>query len=173
MENVVGTVEGSGEDAMSIQEKFNIVADNLIAGEKALNEANERISLLEQAMEENKIANKEQQSESNQRIMVLEKVIKQLQHLLELKDPKMASAEAKAESILSEALDSPPVIIKKPNKVVQPAVDSVERDESNLTEESNQTIMNWILWIMILLLIIGILWKVKQSRANSKSSDTL
>jgi len=136
MENVLGTEEGSGEDTMSIQEKFNIVEDNSIAGEKALNEANERISLLEQAMEENKIANKEQLNESNQRIMILEKNIKELQHLLELRSPNIASAEAQ-------------------------------------TEESNQTIMSWILWIMILLLITGLWWKVKQSRDNSKSSDAI
>jgi hypothetical protein len=45
--------EGSSEDTISIQEKFNIVEDNSIAGEKALNEANERISLLERAIKQN------------------------------------------------------------------------------------------------------------------------
>jgi pilus assembly protein FimV len=50
MEVVEGAEEGSGEETISIQEKFNIVEDNSIAGEKALNEANERISLLERAI---------------------------------------------------------------------------------------------------------------------------
>jgi len=169
MEDVAGTEEGSDEETMSIQEKLNIVEDNSIADEKALNEANERVSLLEQAMQENKIANMEELNESNQRIMALEKNIKELQYLLELENSTMASAEAQTENILSEASDTPPVIIEKPGRVVQPPVDSGER------EESNPTIMNWVLWIMILLLIIGLLWKVKQSRAdtNSKSSDKL
>jgi pilus assembly protein FimV len=176
MEDVVGTEEGSDEGTMNIQEKFNIVKDNSIADEMALNEANKRISLLEQAMQENQIANIKELNESNQRIMALEKNIKELQYLLvELKNPTMASAEAQAESILSEASDSPPVIIEKTAGAVQPSVDSAEREESNPTKESNPTIMNWVLWIMILLLIIGIFWKVKQSRAdsNSKSSDKL
>ena len=91
-----------------------------------------------------------------------------MHHLLKLKNITMASTEAQAESILSEASDSPQMVIEKPVKVVQPPVDSVEK------EASNPTIMNWVLWIMILLLIIGLWWKVKQSRTdnNSKSSNT-
>lgn len=176
MEEVVEDAEeGSGEDTISIQEKFNIVEDNSIAGEKALNEANERISLLERTMEENRIANEKDLNVSNQRIMVLEKNIKELQHLLKLKNPTMASAQTQAESILSEASDSSSVIVEKPVKVVQPPVDSVEKEGSNPREESNTTTINRVLWIMILLLIIGLWWKVKQSRAddNSKSSDIL
>ena len=163
-----GVEEGSGEDTINIQEKFNIVEDNLIAGEKTLNEANERISLLERDMEENKIAREKELIESNQRIMALEKNIKELHNLLKLKNLTIASAEAQAESILFEASDSPPMVIEKPVKVVHPPVDSEEK------EGSNPTIMNWVLWIMILLLIIGLWWKVKQSRTdnNPKSSNT-
>lgn len=183
MEEVVedAAEEGSGEDTISIQEKFNIVEDNSIAGEKALNEANKRISLLERAMEENRIANENDLNESNQRIMVLEKNIKELQHLLKLKNPTLASAQTQAENILSEASDSSSVMVDKPVKVVQPPVDLVEKEGSNTTRgsnrtgELNQTTINWVLWIMILLLIIGLWWKLKQSRSddNSKSSDIL
>ena len=164
-----GVEEGSGEDTISIQEKFNIVEDNSIAGEKALNEANERISLLERDMEENEIAREKELIESNQRIMALEKNIKELRNLLKLKNLTMASAEAQAENILSEASDSPPMVIEKPVKVVQPPVDSVEK------EGSNPSIMNWVLWIITLFLIIGLWWKIKQTRAdnNSKSSDAI
>jgi len=169
MEGAEGTEEGSGEDTISIQEKFNIVEENSIAGEKALNEANERISLLQRDMAENRIANEKALNESNQRIVALEKNINELQRLLELKNSTMANAEAQAESILSEASDSPSVIIEKPVKVVQPPVDSVERGGSNPTEESNPTIMNWALWIAILLLIIGLWWKIKETRAYNKS----
>jgi pilus assembly protein FimV len=169
-----GTEEGSGEDTISIQEKFNMVEDNSIAGEKALNEANERISLLERAMEENKIANEKELIDSNQRIMSLEKNIKELRNLLKLKNLTMASAEAQADNILSEASDSPPTAIEKPVKVVQPPVDSVEKEGLNPREESNPSITNSVLWVMILLLIIGLWWKVKQSRTDNKlkSSDT-
>ncbi len=169
MESVVSTEEGSGEDTISIQEKFNIVEENSIAGEKSLNEANESISLLQRAMAENKTANEKALNESNQRIVALEKNINELQLLLELKNSTMANAEAQAESILSEASDSPPTIIVKPVKVVQPPIDSVERGGSNPTEESNPTIMNWALWIAILLLIIGLWWKIKETRAYNKS----
>ena len=53
----------------NIQEKFNIVEENSIASEKALNEASERISLLEHAIEENRLANQKELNESNQRII--------------------------------------------------------------------------------------------------------
>ena len=163
MEVVGDPEEGSGEDTMSsIQEKVNIIEDNSIADEKALNEANARISLLEQAMIENRIANEKELAHNNQRIIELEKNIKELQHLLKLKNSTMASAEAQAESNLSQASESPPVI-EKTVKVVQRPVDSVEEKGSNPTAGSNPTIINWVLWIMILLLIIGLWWKIKQS----------
>ena len=73
---IEGVESGGDEDSINIQEKFNILEENSIASEKALNEASERISLLEHAMEENRIANEKELNESNQRIIALEKILR-------------------------------------------------------------------------------------------------
>ena len=163
-------IETSSEaDSAHIQEKFNIVEENAIASEKALNEASERIALLERAMEENRIANEKELNESNQRIIALEKNVKELQQLLKLKNSTMADIEAKAESTLSAELDSSPPIKEKPVKGIKAPTESVEGDRSN------QTIIKWLLWAAIFLVAVGLWWKIKQLKIakNSESTDTI
>jgi len=164
-----GVEEGGSEDAISIQERLNIVEENSIANEMALNEAKKHISSLEHVMEKNRIANEKELNESNQRIISLKRNIMELQKLLELENSGMADAEARAENILSATSESPPVIEEKPIKVVKAPIESVKGEESNLT------IIKWVSWIVIFLVAVGLWLQIKQSRAakNSKTSDTI
>jgi len=75
------TLEGSSsEDAISVQDKIRSMEENAIAREKALNEANERVALLE-------------------------KNIMELQRLLELKSPTLA-----VPPVVPPMVEEPPLI---------------------------------------------------------------
>ena len=96
-------LEGSSsEDAISVQDKIRSMEENAIAREKALNEINERIALLE-------------------------KNIKQLRHLLELKSPTMAEAQEQAENTTPYAELSSSTVVSP--MVDEPSVASVQGDE--------------------------------------------
>ncbi len=81
-------------------------------------------------MQENAIARDKALNEASERVALLEKNIKQLRHLLELKSPTMAEAQEQAESITPDAELSSSVVV--PPMVEEPSVASVEGEESSL-----------------------------------------
>ncbi len=109
-----GLEESGSDKATSDQDKIHSMQENAIAREKALIEANERVALLE-------------------------KNVKELKHLLELKNVAIAKAQQQAEKIAPDADDtkplSPPATIEEPAPPVE--VPSVEGEEASspATEE--------------------------------------
>ncbi len=80
-------------------------------------------------MQENAIAREKELNEANERIALLEKSKKELQHLLELKSLTMAKAQEQAENKMPDAELSSSTAAEPPTKVEEP---SVEGDESSL-----------------------------------------
>ncbi|MEE8530210.1 MAG: hypothetical protein V3S35_05525, partial [Nitrosomonadaceae bacterium] len=149
----------------NVQDKIiRPMQENAIAREKALNEAYERISLLENVqdkiirpMQENAIAREKVLNEGNERVVLLEKNIKELQHLLELKNPTMAKAQEQAESITPDAELSFSAVV--PSMVEESSVASVEGEESSLFT------WQWLWWVL-LLPIAGWGWKYWKAGKN-------
>jgi pilus assembly protein FimV len=156
--------EGAGTSSSeAAQDEIRTMQENAIAREKELNEANERIALLEnnqdkiiRPMQENAIAREKVLNEGNERIAMLEKNVKDLKHLLELENTTLAVS---------------PV---EPPKVELPSVKG---------EESSLFTWQWLWWVVILLAIAGSGWKhwkvskngatkAKQRHPYFKFSDT-
>ena len=97
-------------------------------------------------MQENAIARENKLNEANEHIALLEKNIKELQHLLELKNPTMAKAQEQAESITPDAELSSSAVVS--SMVEEPSVDG---------EESSLFTWQWLWWV--LLPIAGWGWK--------------
>jgi len=137
----------SSEDTIGAQDKIRSMEENAIAREKALNEANARIALLENAMVEDVIAMEKALNETNERIALLEKNITELKHLLELQNPTMASAQKQAKSIKPDA--------------------GAELSSSVAVDKSNAPSWQWLWWAVILLLpIAGWRWKHWKASKN-------
>ena len=138
----------------NVQDKIiGPMQENAIARENKLNEANEHIALLENVqdkiigpMQDNAIAREKVLNESNKHIALLEKNIKELQHLLELKNPTMAKAQEQAESTTPDAELSSSAVVS--SMVEEPSVDG---------EESSLFTWQWLWWV--LLPIAGWGWK--------------
>jgi Tfp pilus assembly protein FimV len=125
--------------------------ENAIANKKALNEANTRIALLENAMVEDVIAMEKALNETNERIALLEKNITELKHLLELQNPTMASAQKQAKSIKPDA--------------------GAELSSSVAADKSNAPSWQWLWWAVILLLpIAGWRWKHWKASKNGNGA---
>jgi Tfp pilus assembly protein FimV len=97
-------------------------------------------------MQENAIARENKLNEANEHIALLEKNIKELQHLLELKNPTMAKAQEQAESTTPDAELSSSAVVS--SMVEEPSVDG---------EESSLFTWQWLWWV--LLPIAGWGWK--------------
>jgi len=97
-------------------------------------------------MQENAIAGENKLNEANEHIALLEKNIKELQRLLELKNPTMAKAQEQAESITPDAELSSSAVVS--SMVEEPSVDG---------EESSLFTWQWLWWV--LLPIAGWGWK--------------
>jgi pilus assembly protein FimV len=163
-----GIEKSSSEDAIGVQDKIHYMEANAIAGEKALNEAYERISLLESAMRDDAIAMEKALNETNERIALLEKNINELKHLLELQNPAMASAQKQAKGIMPDAGAelSSSVAVVEPSKLEEPSVAaSVQGDESN-----NASTWQWLWWVAILLLLPIAGWRWKRWRASKNGT---
>jgi len=142
-----GLGESSSEDAIGAQDKIRSMEESAIANKKALNEANTRIALLENAMADDVIAMEKALNETNERIALLEKNITELKHLLELHNPTMASAQKQAKSIKPDA--------------------GAELSSSVAVDKSNAPSWQWLWWAVILLLpIAGWRWKHWKARKN-------
>ncbi|TFH07219.1 MAG: hypothetical protein E4H07_09375 [Nitrosomonadales bacterium] len=154
----------SSEGTISIQDKIYSMEESAIVSEKKLSQANERIEFIK----EDSIANKKSLNDINQRITALEENIEGLQRLLELRNSTMASTQVRAESLLPEAIQTPPVIVEEPAKVEDRNVVSVIRDNVSLST------LGWLWWGAILLPIAGWWWKVRKASMNgtSKSPNT-
>jgi Tfp pilus assembly protein FimV len=97
-------------------------------------------------MQENAIARENKLNEANEHIALLEKNIKELQHLLELKNPTMAKAQEQAESTTPDAELFLSAVAS--SMVEEPSVDG---------EESSLFTWQWLWWV--LLPIAGWGWK--------------
>lgn len=97
-------------------------------------------------MQKNAIARENKLNEANEHIALLEKNIKELQHLLELKNPTMAKAQEQAESTTPDAELSSSAVVS--SMVEEPSVDG---------EESSLFTWQWLWWV--LLPIAGWGWK--------------
>ncbi len=165
--------EGTGTSSSeAAQNEIRAMQENAIAREKELNEANERIALLEnnqdkiiRPMQENLIAMEKTLNEANERIALLEKNVEDLKHLLELKSLTMAKAQEQAENKMPDAELSSSTAAGPPTKEEEP---SVEGDESSLFN------WQWLWGAVILLPIAGWGWKHWKASKNdtSKFSDT-
>ena len=120
-----------------------------------------RISLLENVqdkiirpMQENAIAREKVLNEGNERVVLLEKNVKELQHLLELKNPTMAKAQEQAESITPDAELSFSAVV--PSMVEESSVEG---------EESSLFTWQWLWWVL-LLPIAGWGWKYWKAGKN-------
>ncbi len=109
-------------------------------------------------MQENAIAREKVLNEGNERVVLLEKNIKELQHLLELKNPTMAKAQEQAESITPDAELSFSAVVP-PSMVEESSVASVEGEESSLFT------WQWLWWVL-LLPIAGWGWKYWKAGKN-------
>jgi len=78
-------------------------------------------------MQENAIARDKALNEASERVALLEKNIKQLRHLLELKSPTMAEAQEQAENTTPDAELSSSTVVSP--MVDEPSVASVQGDE--------------------------------------------
>jgi pilus assembly protein FimV len=146
-----GLGESSSEDAIGAQDKIRSMEESAIANKKALNEANTRIALLENAMVEDVIAMEKALNETNERIALLEKNITELKHLLELQNPTMASAQKQAKSIKPDA--------------------GAELSSSVAADKSNAPSWQWLWWAVILLLpIAGWRWKHWKASKNGNGA---
>jgi len=107
-----GLEESGSDKATSDQDKIHSMQENAIAREKALIEANERVALLE-------------------------KNVKELKHLLELKNIAIAKAQQQAENIASDAdaKSLSPAIEESASPVEVPSVEG-EEASSPATEEA-------------------------------------
>jgi hypothetical protein len=140
----------SSEDAIGAQDKIHSMEESAIAREKGLNEAYERISLLENAMAEDAIAMEKALNETNERIALLEKNITELKHLLELQNLSMASAQKQAKSIMPDA--------------------GAELSSSVAIDESNTPSWQWLWWAAILLLLPIAGWRWKHWKASKNGT---
>jgi pilus assembly protein FimV len=146
-----GLGESSSEDAINVQDKIRSMEESAIANKKALNEANTRIALLENAMAEDAIAMEKALNETNERIALLEKNIAELKHLLELQNLTMASAQKQAKSIKPDA--------------------GAELSSSVTANKSNAPSWQWLWWAVILLLpIAGWRWKHWKASKNGNGA---
>ena len=108
-------------------------------------------------MQENAIAREKVLNEGNERVALLEKNIKELQYLLELKNPTMAKAQEQAESITPDAELSFSAVV--PSMVEEPSVAFVEGEESSLFT------WQWLWWVL-LFPIAGWGWKYWKAGKN-------
>jgi len=109
-------------------------------------------------MQENAIARENKLNEANEHIALLEKNIKELQHLLELKNPTMAKAQEQAESTTPDAELSSSAVVS--SMVEKPSVDG---------EESSLFTWQWLWWV--LLPIAGWGWKHWKDSKNGATEE--
>ncbi len=102
------------------------------AGGKGVNASQDRI----RAMEEDAIARNKALNEANERIALLEKNIKEMQHLLELKSATMVEAQKRAESLKPDVTPSS-TPTASPQPVPVPAVSAESEDASAAPAESD------------------------------------
>ncbi len=125
----------SSEDAIGAQDKIRSMEESAIANKKALNEANTRIALLENAMAEDAIAMEKALNETNERIALLEKNITELKHLLELKNvplaepqepPTVEKPSVEGEESSPTAIETPSIVDGEPSPKAVPPIPPIK-----------------------------------------------
>lgn len=130
VEDNAAAVRGSSKEVLKLSKGEELGG---AAGGKGGDAARDHI----RAMEEDAVARSKALNEANQRITLLEKNIKEMQHLLELKSTNMAEAQKRAEGIkLDAATSSAPVVSRQP-AAAPVAVAPVEPEETVVPDSSS------------------------------------